>query len=323
MEWIEVKIVTNHEAIEPLTGILLECGVEGTQIDDDIDLKDFLKNNYLDWDYVDEDLANKSIEDNLITFYLSRNLYGMEMLKNIENSLEQVDRLVKDVNFGTLEIILKDVDDEDWQNNWKKYYKPFRIGKRVIVKPIWEDYQGKEKDVIFTIDPGSAFGTGLHQTTQLCIEALERVTTEDKEILDLGCGSGILSIVSLLLGGNSATAVDIDKNAVDNALNNGFLNNVKNYRGLYGDVLNDVALVNSIKEIKYDIVVANIVADVIISLTSSVKSFVKKDGIFISSGIIKSRLDEVLNKLESENFKVLKTYEKDEWVCVVAELKKK
>ncbi len=319
MEWIEVKVITKHEAIEALTAVLLDCGVEGTQIDDDIDLKKFLQNNYLDWDYVDEELANKTIEDTIITFYLSRNLYGMEMLKNIESALERA-LYVEGVDFGSLELILKDVNDEDWSNNWKKYYKPFRIGEKVVVRPIWEDFQGEDSDIIFTIDPGSAFGTGLHQTTQLCIESLEKIGTDDKEILDLGCGSGILSIVSLLLGGKSATAVDIDKNAVDNALKNGEINKVQNYRGLFGDVLNDDSLVHNIKKVRYDIVVANIVADVIISLTPSVKEFIKNDGIFISSGIIKGRLDEVLGKFKEEGFEVLNAYEKDEWVCVVAKV---
>ncbi len=198
MKWLQVKVITTTEAIEALSGILIDIGVQGVQIEDDLDLKNFLANNYLNWDYVDEELANKEESDTTITFYLSKNDYGMNMLKEIEQKIVEIKENDYGIDFGELSIFMKDVDDDDFLHNWKKYYSPFKIGEKIIVCPSWEDYKAKDDEIVFKIDPGTAFGTGLHQTTKLCATYLEKYTTEETELFDIGTGSGILFIISLL-----------------------------------------------------------------------------------------------------------------------------
>ncbi len=321
MEWLQCKLKTTTEATDTVGNLLIENGVQGFQIEDKLDLENFLKSDEAkNWDYVDEELLEGKDEDCTLTFYLSQNAYGHEIFLAVKTDLERIKTMDLGIDLGTLELSSVDVDDEDWINNWKKYYKPLKIGKNVVVKPLWEDYEAKAGEVIFKIEPGHVFGTGLHHTTQLCVEQLENYVNNSTSVLDLGCGSGILSIISLLLGADNAFAVDIDKNAVKISYENAELNNInkEKYTVKSGDVLSDNDLIEEVCQKEYDVVVANIVADVIIAIKDFVKRSMKDTGVFISSGIIEERAEEVAEALRSIGFVVKEINYKEGWASIVS-----
>ncbi len=322
MEWTEVKIYTSTEGIEPVTAALLEIGVNGIQVEDDNELKDFLNTSSQYWDYVDEELLNKPVGETKITVYVSDNPYGEEILLNIKEAMDRLRSMDLGIDPGRLHIeTVSNLNDEEWLNKWKDYYKPFNIGKRILIKPVWEEVENPENRVVFNINPGHVFGTGLHQTTQLCMLELEKYINENSVVADLGCGSGILSIVSLLLGAKSAFAVDIDANAIKTAYENAELSGVdkSRYYVTSGNVTDDVKLQDEIGYDKYDVVVANIIADVICAICPVVTKQLKKGGIFIASGIIKERIDDVYAALKECGLKAVSTNIKDEWVCITSE----
>ncbi len=321
MEWIEVKIFTTTEGIEPVTATLMDCGINGIQVEDDNEMKEYLNTSSTFWDYVDEDLLNKPIEETKITVYVSDNPYGEEILLQIKNSIENLKHIDTGLNLGRLEIETKsNLNDEEWLNKWREFYKPFKIGERIFVKPVWEDCVVPDGRVVFNINPGHVFGTGMHQTTQLCMLELEKYINENSVVADLGCGSGILSIISLLLGAKSAFAVDIDANAVKTAYENASLSgvDVEKYYVTSGNVIGDKKLQDEIGYDKYDVVVANIIADVICAISPVVPAQLKKGGVFIASGIIKDRIDDVYKALSECGLKVINTAIKDEWVCITS-----
>lgn len=319
MEWIECSIYTTSEALEVVSAMLLENGINGFQIEDYKDMINFLNSNSTQWDYLDDDIINNNNETN-IKFYVSQNVYGKEIITRIKSELERLKNLGLELDLGNLKLVIKDVDEKDWIDNWKKYYKPFKIGEKILIKPEWENVDNPDNRIIFNINPGHVFGTGLHQTTQLCIEQLEKYVTEDSKVLDLGCGTGILSVISLMLGASKAFAIDIEPNAIKVAYDNADLNNVdkSKYTVVSGNILSDTQIKNKILNENYNIVVSNIVADVIIGLSDFAYESLDNNGIFIASGIIKERLDEVYKKLNDSNFSILNTFYKDDWVCVVS-----
>lgn len=324
MEWTEVKIYTTTEGIEPVSAMLLETGITGIQVEDDDELKKYVTTSSTYWDYVDEELLNKVKEDTRLTVYVSDNPYGYEILMNIKEGLARLKSMDLGIDLGRLEISIKEnLNDEDWLNKWKDFYKPFTVGERLLVKPMWEDIENADHRVVFNINPGHVFGTGLHQTTQLCMVELEKYITDGKYVLDLGCGSGILSIISLLLGAEHASAVDIDENAVNVAYENAALNGVNKdkYFVTSGNIVTDTALQDKLGYEKYDVVVANIIADVICGISPVVPKFLKKDGIFISSGIIKDRMQDVYDALEENGMTAISTSIRDEWVSITAKIK--
>lgn len=321
MEWTEVKIYTTTEGIEPVSAMLLDTGVTGIQVEDDKELKEYLNTSSEFWDYVDEELLNKPIGETKVTVYVSDNPYGHEILMNIKAGVERLKSMDIGLDLGRLAIETKsNLDDQEWLNKWKEFYKPFCVGNRIFVKPVWEDIPAPEGRVTFNINPGHVFGTGLHQTTQLCMLQLEKYINENSVVADLGCGSGILSVVSLLLGAKSAFAVDIDANAIKTAYENAELSGVdkSKYYVTSGNVIDDKALQDEIGYDKYDVVVANIIADVICAISPVVPKQLKKGGVFIASGIIKDRLDDVYNALNEVGLKVVDTSIKDEWVSVTS-----
>lgn len=327
MEWTEVKIYTTREGIEPVSAVLLENGINGIQIEDDDELKEYLLQSSYYWDYVDENLLNKEKEETKIKIYVSSNHYGNEILLNIKESINRLKSIEKDIgiNLGRLFIEIKEnLNDEEWINKWKEFYKPFNVGDKILIKPVWEDIINKENRIVFNINPGHVFGTGLHQTTQLCILSLEKYVTEKSVVLDLGCGSGILSIISLLLGAKTAFAIDIDENAVKVAYENAEINGMdkEKYYVTSGNVIIDKNLNKQISKKKYDIIVANIIADVICSVSSLVYSMLNDDGVFIASGIIKDRINDVYISLEKNGLQYIDTITKDEWVCIISKIKK-
>ncbi|WP_250277431.1 50S ribosomal protein L11 methyltransferase [[Clostridium] colinum] len=327
MEWIEAKIYTTREGIEPVSAVLLETGITGIQVEDDDELKEYLEESSMYWDYVDEELLNKEKEETKLKIYVSDNPYGNEILLNVKEAIKNLKNIENEIglDLGRLDIEIKsNLNDEEWLNKWKEFYKPFTLGEKILIKPVWEEVENTNNKVIFNINPGHVFGTGLHQTTQLCITNLEKYVTNESVVLDLGCGSGILSIISLLLGAKSAFAVDIDENAVKVAYDNAKLNGIDNdkYYVTSGNVVTDEKLKDEIGYKKYDIVLANIIADVICFISPVVPKQLKEDGIFISSGIIKDRIEDVYNALNENGLEVVDTITKDEWVCIVSKIKK-
>lgn len=321
MEWTEVKIYTTTEGIEPVTAVLMDCGINGIQVEDDNEMKEYLTTSSTYWDYVDEELINKPTEETKITVYVSDNPYGEEILLHIREAVSNLKNIDTGLDLGSLEIKTKsELNDEEWLNKWKDYYKPFAIGKRIFIKPVWEDCEVPDGRVVFNINPGHVFGTGLHQTTQLCMLELEKYINESSVVADLGCGSGILSIISLLLGAKSAFAVDIDANAIKTAYENAELSGVdiSRYYVTSGNVIGDKELQDEIGYNKYDVVVANIIADVICAVSPVVPVQLKKGGVFIASGIIKDRMQDVYDALNKCGLKVINTETKDEWVCITS-----
>lgn len=321
MEWTEVRIYTTTEGIEPVTAVLMDCGINGIQVEDDNEMKEYLTASSTYWDYVDEELLAKPIGETKITVYVSDNPYGEEIFNNIKNAIEHLKTVDTGLDMGRLAIeTTSELNDEEWLNKWKDYYKPFKIGERIFIKPVWEDCEIPEGRVVFNINPGHVFGTGLHQTTQLCMLELEKYINDSSVVADLGCGSGILSIISLLLGAKSAFAVDIDANAIKTAYENAELSGVdiSRYYVTSGNVTDDEKLRDEIGYDKYDVVVANIIADVICAISPVVPSQLKKGGIFIASGIIKDRIQDVYDALDNCGLKVVSTNIKDEWVCITS-----
>lgn len=319
MDWIKVSIYTTSEGIEPLSGRLYQLGITGLEIEDEQDFKDFLENNKQYWDYVDEDLIKEKEGETEVIAYVSDNAAGHEMLMAIKNTVAELKQLDIDNEFGRLEIAVDNMCEEDWANNWKKYFHPLKVGEKILIKPEWEETDNPDGRIVFSVNPGMSFGTGSHYTTQLCIENLEKFIDKNTKVLDLGCGSGILSIIALLLGAESAFAVDIDPNAVDIAYQNAERNNIDKtkYTVKAGDIITDTSLQNEIAENKYDVVVANIVADVIIALAPKAKEYMKENGVFITSGIIEDRVDDVKKALESCGFVIDSIKQRKDWVSIV------
>lgn len=319
MEWIEVFVATSQMGLEPVEGVLYQCGLNGLMIHDEADFAEFLENPNREWDYVADELVEEKQEQTTgITFFLRDNLYGREQLSQIKSALQSVKETEKELDLGSLEVTMKNVAEEDWANNWKKYFKPFPVGDKIMIKPSWEELPAQTDKIILKIDPGHIFGTGTHETTQMCMELIEKYVKKDDMVLDIGCGSGILSIASLLLDAKEADAVDIDPNAIQIAYENSDRNDIdrSRYHVKAGNILEDEDLQASYSGKKYDLVAANIVADVIIALTKQVLDYIKDGGIFLCSGIITERKEDVLEALKAAGFAVLDIKEKTSWVAI-------
>lgn len=321
MDWIEVFVATSKEGLEPVEGVLYQCGLNGLMIHDEQDFQEFLENPNREWDYVADELVEEKQEQTTgITFFLRDNLYGREQLSQIKSALRSVKETEKELELGSLDVTMKNVAEEDWANNWKKYFKPFPVGDKIMIKPSWEELKEETDKIILKIDPGHIFGTGTHETTQLCMELIEKYVKKDDMVLDIGCGSGILSIAALLLEAKEADAVDIDPNAIQIAYENSDRNNIprEKYHVKAGNILEDTALQAAYSGKKYDLVAANIVADVIIALTKQVPDYIKDGGVFLCSGIITERKEDVLEALKGAGFTVLDIKEKTSWVAIAA-----
>ena len=321
MEWIEVFVSTTKIGLEIVSGLLYQCGLTGLVIEDGSDFEEFLKNPNRQWDYVEEELVEqKQKQPTGITFFLRDNVYGTEQLSDIKSALLSLKSKEKEFDLGTLEVTVKNIKEEDWSNNWKKYFKPFPIGDKMMIKPSWEELKEPTDKIVLKIDPAHIFGTGTHETTQLCIELIEKFVQKKDKVLDIGCGSGILSIASLLLGAEEADAVDIDPNAIAVAYENADRNDIdrRRYHVTAGNILEDENLHKAYSGKQYDVVEANIVADIIMALSKQAPQYIKKGGIFISSGIIKQRLEEVYQALKENGFVVLDTKYKKDWVAIVS-----
>lgn len=317
MEWTEVNIYTETAGIELLCAKLMDIGIKGFAIQDAEDFNEFLENKNGQWDYIDEDLMGLSQCETRITVYLPSNSQGADMLSSIRSMLAELKAADTEGQYGRLEAELTSIREEDWANNWKQYFKPLKVGEKLVIKPSWEEYSDDGQRTILEIDPASSFGTGQHHTTRLCLELLEKSLRKGDKLLDMGCGSGILSIGAMLLGADSAVAVDIEQNAAETALENAVKNNIpaEKYKTYFGNILTDKNLADEI-DFKYDIITANIVADVLIAMKDYFVRYIREGGTLIVSGIIEERMDEVIFALESAGFKGPEANVKEGWAAV-------
>ena len=303
MRWMEVCINTPREEIDARCEELAALGAGGFVIENEDDFREFLENNHQYWDYVDKELSDSFSGVSRIKTYLADDEDGRAILAAIRNA------------YGAVSVSF--VEDSDWENNWREYYKPIEIGKKLVVVPEWEEIPAGGR-IPLRLDPGLIFGTGSHPTTRMCLAALEDFAGSGKRVLDLGCGSGILGIGALNLGCESCTGCDIDPKAPDVACANAALNAIgsERFRVYAGDILTDASL-RSLLGSGYDIVLANIVSDVIIPLSAHVGDFLAEDGVFITSGIIDGREDEVAAAIRSNGFVITAHRCEEEWHCFV------
>jgi len=317
LEWTEVKIYTSTEAIDLVCAKLMDIGINGFSILDAEDFNEFLANKDGKWDYIDEDLMGLTGCETCITVYLPGNSQGADMLLSVRAMLSELKATDMGNAYGRLEAELSNIREEDWANNWKQYFKPIRVGQKLVIKPSWEELDDAQDRIILEIDPASSFGTGQHHTTRLCLELLEKSMKAGDTILDLGCGSGILSIGAMLLGAESAVAVDIEENSATTAKENAVKNNIPDdkYTTYCGNIITDTALADKIDG-KYNIIAANIVADVLLEIKNFFARYLADDGVLIISGIIEIRMNEVVEAVESAGFKMTESNISEGWAAV-------
>ena len=317
MKWTEVFVETNDT--EAVFGLVYDMGVTGAVITGDAGFSD-----YAAWgegfDYIDEGLLDsKKTEPEGLMFYIGDEPESAKKLEDIKEAIS----LVSAENGFEARISTKTVDDEDWAESWKKYFKPREIGHRLVVKPAWEKYPDSDGKIVVNINPVSLFGTGSHETTGLCMMLEEKYVKPGDKVLDIGCGSGILFLCALLLGASFADGIDIEEDAKSVALSNALENGIpeETFRVFCGDVLKDAAFSEVFKGGEYDVVISNIAADVVIALSGIVPGFIKKGGIYIASGIINERSGEVLAALEKNGFRLKDLARDGEWTAVSAVFK--
>lgn len=348
MEWTKIVVHTTPYGAEVVTGVLIANNIAGSEIINPQERVRHLTETARIWDYADENLLHAPSDEVHVVFYVTKDENGDALLSDIRNDLSQLKtdttEVGEGVDLGTLEVKLESADDETWLHEWKKHFKPLRIGNVVIV-PEWETYTPRKgsalsfgeaccemssfgsanQEIVFTIDPGSAFGTGQHQTTQLCISALQKYLKRGDTLLDIGCGSGILSIIGLLLGAETVVACDIDPaGAIAATKKNARLNPIDlNRLHIHaGDALSDEDLRTEITRHKYEVIVANIVADVIIDLVPFVCENLKSRGHFIASGIIDNRAEDVIAAFEcAQSLEITQKLNLDGWYCIVGQAK--
>lgn len=309
--WIEVRVITKSEALEPISGIFYGLDCKGVAIEDPNDILG-REQGPLTWDFADINILEHKGKVAVVKGYFSEEDNIDDVIAYVKERVEELKESGLDVGEGTVEA--EKMFEEDWANNWKKYYKPTKVGEKIVVKPIWEEYDAQGEELVVELDPGMAFGTGTHETTRMCIQSLEKYVKEDSTVFDVGCGSGILAIAAAKLGSKMAVGVDLDPVAVESAKENVGYNNLENIQILYGNLVEVI-------DGKADIVVANIIAEVICILTEDVKRVLKDNGYFITSGIIHDRVDMVTKKLEETGFEVIEINKDGEWNCIVAKVK--
>lgn len=309
MKWYEIRINTTDEASDAVAEMLTTMGAGGVAIKDPFDIrKEIEKPGTLD--YADDDFLEALGEDVIISAYFQNGLDINDLLKQINDGLMNISQFL-DTGKG-LEGY-GEVDDEDWSTAWKKYYKPFRLTDRIVIKPTWEEYRAEENDIIVEMDPGMAFGTGTHETTQMCSILLDKYMSANHDVLDVGCGTGILSIIASKLGAKKIEAIDIDEVAVRVAKENIEINGEAGKIKAFQAVLSDLKAGDE----KFDIIVANIIANVIVDLSSLIPYYLKKNSLFITSGIIKERKQDVIDACLKNGMSFIDDLEMGEWVAMV------
>ena len=314
MKWNQFRLKTTTEAEDIVSSMLADLGIEGVQIEDKIPL------TQSDTEQMFVDILPDIPEDDgcaYLTFYLDEDVDKQELLLKVRQELEEMRSYL---NVGECTIEESQTEDVDWVNNWKQYFHQFYIDD-ILVIPSWENVEAKDSDkMVIHIDPGTAFGTGMHETTQLCIRQLKKYVTEDTEILDVGCGSGILGMLALKFGAKHSVGTDLDPCAIDATYENMDNNGISRdqYEVMIGNIIDDKAVQDKVGYEKYDIVAANILADVLVPLTPVIIHQMKKGGIYITSGIIEDKEDVVVEAVKEAGLEVLEVTYQGEWVSVTA-----
>ena len=314
MKWNKITLEIREEVEDIVISTLADIGLEGAEIQDKQPLSEQDKKQM----FVDI-LPDMPEDDGVayLNFYLDEDEDVNAMLEKVKAELEEL-RMFVDIGSGM--ITLSQTEDKDWINNWKQYFKQFYVDDILII-PSWEEVKEEDKDrMIIHIDPGTAFGTGMHETTQLCIRQLKKYVTSETELLDVGTGSGILSIVALKLGAKHAVGTDLDPCAVPAVEENKEANEipVEAFDMILGNIIDDKEVQDKVGYEKYDIVVANILADVLVPLTPVILNQMKKGGIYITSGIIDDKEETVVNAVKAAGLEVLEVTHQGEWVSVTA-----
>ncbi|GAA0330808.1 50S ribosomal protein L11 methyltransferase [Oceanobacillus sp. FSL W7-1293] len=309
MKWSEITILTTNEAVEPISNILHETGASGLVIEDPLDLKHFEGEGFGEIVELDpEDYPDEGVR---IKAYLPMNSFLGETVEEIKQAINQL--LLYDIDLGKNEVSLSEVHEEEWASAWKKYYKPVKISNRITITPTWEDYQPVSTDeLIIELDPGMAFGTGTHPTTILSIQGLEAYVQPDDKIIDVGCGSGVLSIASVKLGAESVQAFDLDDIAVKSTNLNVKLNHLQNQvTAKQNNLLDGV-------DSQADVIVSNILAEIIVRFVEDAYKNLRPGGHFITSGIIQKKKQLVRDRLTEAGFEIISVSELEDWVSIVA-----
>ncbi|MBQ3322983.1 MAG: 50S ribosomal protein L11 methyltransferase [Firmicutes bacterium] len=329
MKYIELKIHASRQGIEAVLPLLMGYGVESVSVDDPADLDTIMdKENPYEWDYIDESLNRHPDREPVLSVWLDDTDENREIVQNIKIDIlklkaeEQYLTFGPDADFGRLYVESETVDDEAWKDKWKEYFKPAKITDRIVVKPTWEAYDAKAGELVLEIDPGTAFGTGTHETTSLCMKLLEKYAancggegTGNVRVIDVGCGSGILSVAAALLGCKYVLGTEIDSEAVQIARENVALNGVASQvKVLEADLLKGIPY-------KADIIVANLMHNLVMQLAPDAYTHLDAGGVFISSGILLEKRDQVASAVEAAGFKILEIPEDGEW-CAIAARKK-
>ncbi|MFC7320930.1 50S ribosomal protein L11 methyltransferase [Halobacillus campisalis] len=308
MKWSEICIHTTNEAIEPVSNILHEAGASGVVIEDP---RDMIKEENSFGEIYELNPEDYPKEGVYVKAYLQMNSFLGETVDSIKQSVTNL--TLYNIDIGRNSVSLSEIHEEDWATAWKKYYKPVKISERITIIPTWEEYEPVSSDeLIIEMDPGMAFGTGTHPTTVLSMQALEQYLKPEDLVLDVGSGSGILSVASILLGAEHVHAFDLDEVAVKSTFNNAELNHVQNQiTSTKNDLLKGV-------EIQPDLIVANILAEIIVQFVDDAYRLLKDDGYFITSGIISGKKDLVLERLKQAGFEIVETNMMEDWVLIIA-----
>lgn len=313
MDWYEIVLKIDHEIAEATIGILAEKGIENLVIEDESILDD-LSRDKSRWDYADESLVSVEKGKTVLKGYVNQDNDIKSLIEGLKNDL---DKIVERCGQGKFELSVETLKNQDWNTEWKKYFKPIKIGKGIIIKPSWESIDkessiSSEGSVVIELDPGLAFGTGTHETTRMCLEFIEKYIKKGMTVYDIGCGSGILALAAAKLGASMALGIDMDEDAVKAAKENIKKNNEEEVcKIIQGDLLRDL------KE-PADLMLANIIFNVIIQLVETAVPFVKKGGLFIASGILEEKTDELLKIIdESDDFDLLEKKTENGWTAMV------
>lgn len=306
MNWAEIQIKTTNELEDVVTDILYDVGATGLAIEDPRDILELVQSE-IDWDFIDPDLIKVESNQIIIKAYFAENKELEYIIQKIKERIKH-HPMLKEKNH----ITISSVDEKDWAESWKKYYKPTKIGKNILIKPSWEETEVGKDTILVELDPGMAFGTGTHETTMMCSEALENHVRPGDLVYDIGCGSGILSIVAAKLGAKKVIGVDLDPVCVRVSSENIKINNVEDIVDIKrGDLLEVI-------EGNANVIVSNIIAEIIAKMVPSIKDYLKDKGVFIASGIIIEKIPLVKNALLENNFIILDIVKKNEWACIIA-----
>lgn len=314
MKWKSFRLKTTTQAEDIVSSMLADLGIEGVQIEDKIPLTAADKEQMF-VDILPETEADDGIA--YLSFYLEEDADTESILKNVRQKLEEMSEFM---DLGECSIEESETEDVDWVNNWKQYFHQFYVDDILII-PSWEDVKPEDEDkMVIHIDPGTAFGTGMHETTQLCIRQIRKHVTPDTEILDVGCGSGILGMLALKFGAKHSVGTDLDPCAIDATYENMEVNGISKdqYEVMIGNIIDDKAVQDKVGYECYDIVVANILADVLVALTPVIVNQLKKGGIYITSGIIDDKEETVVEAVKKAGLEVLEVTYQGEWVSVTA-----